>query len=119
MFRALLKASTPLVNHQNARGMATLKQVSAKLSPENIQKLKDFVKVDPKLRNGILRELAPPMPQELPQAFKDGYRLFFKSNWRDVTVKQAWLNLLITTEVVCWFFVGEVIGKGNLIGYQV
>ena len=34
-------------------------------------------------------------------------------------VQEATLNTLVAIEVGCWFFVGEVIGKGNLVGYQV
>merc|ERR1719184_698039 len=47
------------------------------------------------------------------------------SGWRDtepaggilenVTVKEAWLNTLITAEIAFWFFVGECIGKGSIV----
>ncbi len=33
--------------------------------------------------------------------------------------QEAWINTLVTAEVVCWFFVGECIGKRSLIGYNV
>lgn len=36
-----------------------------------------------------------------------------------VTTSQAALNALCTFEVFCWFCVGECIGKGSLIGYNV
>lgn len=39
--------------------------------------------------------------------------------WRKLTVKEAWLNTLVTVEVLCWFFVGEVIGKRHVRGYDV
>ena len=29
------------------------------------------------------------------------------------------MNTLVVLEVACWFFVGEVIGRGSLIGYQI
>jgi len=93
--------------------MATLKDIKLKLSPEFKEHLVQRV------LKPTLIELSPPTPAELPRAFKDGLKLFTKSNWREVTVREAWLNTLITVEVVCWFFVGEVIGKGTLIGYQV
>ena len=34
-------------------------------------------------------------------------------------VNQAVLNTVVGVEVFCWFFIGECIGKGNLVGYQV
>merc|ERR1711976_412913 len=41
------------------------------------------------------------------------------AKYRQVTVKEATLNTLVAVEIVCWFFVGEVIGKRSLIGYNV
>ena len=38
---------------------------------------------------------------------------------RDWTVKEATINTVIGLEVLCWFFIGECIGKGSIIGYQV
>ncbi|KAG9511259.1 ATP synthase subunit g, mitochondrial, partial [Fragariocoptes setiger] len=67
-------------------------------------------------------ELVPPTPAELPEAFRGLKKLITDAKsgaWRNTTMREAWRNTLITTEVVCWFFVGEVIGKGTLIGYQV
>jgi len=34
-------------------------------------------------------------------------------------LQEATVNTLITIEVICWFFVGEIIGKGGLIGYHI
>jgi len=39
--------------------------------------------------------------------------------FQDLEVKKAWQNVLVATEVICWFFVGEVIGRRSLIGYNV
>lgn len=36
-----------------------------------------------------------------------------------VTLQEAWLNTLITAEIAFWFFVGECIGKGSIVGYKV
>ena len=33
--------------------------------------------------------------------------------------QEATVNTLVTFEVICWFFVGEIIGKGVLIGYDI
>lgn len=107
-----------LVNCHNARGVATTSAVARVTG--TVEKVKEFLRSEgtKKAINAALIELTPPTPAELPRAFRDGFNLF-KGNWREVTVREAWLNALVTTEVICWFFVGEVIGKGTLIGYQV
>lgn len=100
----------PLLTQQSSRGLATIKDMRKNfISPESLQKLTHFIRV----------ELRPPTPAEIPRAIRDGTRMFTKGNWRNITIREAWLNALVTTEVVCWFFVGECIGKGSLIGYQV
>lgn len=39
--------------------------------------------------------------------------------WKNTTVRDAWLNTLVTIEVLCWFYVGECIGKRSYVGYDV
>lgn len=39
--------------------------------------------------------------------------------WKNLTVKEATVNTVIGLEVMFWFFAGECIGKGSLVGYQV
>jgi hypothetical protein len=34
-------------------------------------------------------------------------------------VKEATINTIVGLEIFCWFFIGECIGKGSVIGYQV
>ena len=34
-------------------------------------------------------------------------------------MKDAAINTAVGLEVFCWFFIGECIGKGSLVGYQV
>ncbi|CAB3236999.1 unnamed protein product [Arctia plantaginis] len=36
-----------------------------------------------------------------------------------LTVKQAWLLFLVGLEVYLWFFIGETIAKGRIVGYVV
>lgn len=108
MFRL---AAARLLNHQSARNVsiATLKKSAGELA----------VQSKPMLRIALY-ELRPPLPQEIPRAIKEGIALFkSRKNLKNVTVREAFLNSLVTLEVICWFFVGEVIGKGTLIGYQV
>ena len=91
-------------------------------------------------------ELTPPTPADIPK-ISAGLQSLVKSaktgKWKQVPVKvlkslyhlkwsflniffpaicnlqEAWLNTLITAEIAFWFFVGECIGKGSLVGYQV
>lgn len=42
-----------------------------------------------------------------------------KGTYKQLTVKEAWLNTLITMEVLFWFYAGECIGKGRIVGYNV
>ncbi|KAA0183551.1 hypothetical protein HAZT_HAZT005055 [Hyalella azteca] len=67
-------------------------------------------------------ELVPPTPSELGAGI-GGLAKLVKSattlSFMRLTVKEAWVNTLVATEVACWFFVGECIGKGSIIGYQV
>jgi len=42
-----------------------------------------------------------------------------KSGLSQVTVAEAWLNVLVTVEVITWFYMGEVIGRRHLVGYKV
>nr|XP_058913488.1 ATP synthase subunit g, mitochondrial-like [Kogia breviceps] len=40
-------------------------------------------------------------------------------SFKQLTVKEALLNGLVATEVWMWFYVGEIIGKHGIIGYDV
>lgn len=67
-------------------------------------------------------ELVPPNPTEIPEiirGFNNVLRGFRTGAWRDLSAREAWLNTCITVEVLCWFFVGECIGKRSIRGYQV
>ena len=67
-------------------------------------------------------ELTPPSPTEIPQIKNDLVKLVSagkNGRWKQVTVKEAWLNTLVTIEVLCWFYVGECIGKRHIVGYNV
>ena len=37
----------------------------------------------------------------------------------NLTVREAALNTAVAVEVACWFYVGEIVGRGSLIGYAV
>lgn len=67
-------------------------------------------------------ELAPPTPGDIPQIRAGIGKLISgakSGRWKQLTVKEAWLNSLVTIEVLCWFYVGECIGKRHIVGYDV
>ena len=67
-------------------------------------------------------ELTPPGPSQWPQ-IREGFGNLVNSaiyrKYLDLTVSQAGKNALVTIEVLCWFYIGEVIGRRSLIGYKV
>jgi len=69
-----------------------------------------------------LAELTPPKPGDIP-AIRAGIVKIIRGAtsgaWKKTPVREAWLNALVTVEVLCWFYVGECIGKRNLVGYNV
>merc|ERR1711872_413833 len=68
-------------------------------------------------------ELAPPLrPAEFVDAAKAAGQLgtsLIKGRCLLFTPKDALTNLGVLAEICCWFYVGECIGKGSLIGYNV
>ncbi|KAF7273850.1 hypothetical protein GWI33_013463 [Rhynchophorus ferrugineus] len=57
-------------------------------------------------------ELTPPTPADIPQIRAGIGKLISgakNGNWKNTTVKDAWINTLVSVEVLCWFYVGEVI----------
>ncbi|KAJ8735255.1 hypothetical protein PYW07_006875 [Mythimna separata] len=67
-------------------------------------------------------ELAPPKLSEIPQIKAGIAKLLTSAKtgaWRNQTVKQASLNVLVGAEVIFWFYVGECIGKRHIVGYNV
>ncbi|KAB0369528.1 hypothetical protein FD755_018521 [Muntiacus reevesi] len=57
-------------------------------------------------------ELVPPAPAEIPTAIQS-----LKKSIN--SAKTTLLNGLVATEVWMWFYVGEIIGKRGIIGYDV
>lgn len=67
-------------------------------------------------------ELVPPTPAEIPTAIQSLKKILNSAktgSFKHLTVKEAMLNGLVATEVWMWFYVGEIIGKRGLIGYDV
>lgn len=67
-------------------------------------------------------ELAPPTPGDIPEVRAGISKLISAAKsgrWKQVPVREAWLNTLVAVEVFCWFYVGECIGKRHIVGYDV
>ncbi|KAL1489836.1 hypothetical protein ABEB36_013768 [Hypothenemus hampei] len=67
-------------------------------------------------------ELTPPTGADIPQIRTDIGRLISgvkHGNWKNVTVRDGFINSLIAVEIWCWFYVGECIGKRHIVGYDV
>ncbi|KAM9669776.1 ATP synthase subunit g, mitochondrial-like [Dama dama] len=66
--------------------------------------------------------LVPPTPAEIPTAMQSLKKIINSAktgSFKQLTVKEALLNGLVATEVWMWFYVGEIIGKRGIIGYDV
>lgn len=67
-------------------------------------------------------ELVPPKISDFPAIRNDIKKLCCAAKnkrYLDLSVREVWLNSLVTIEVLCWFFIGECIGKRHVIGYKV
>lgn len=56
----------------------------------------------------------PPIPAEIPTAIQSLKKIVSRAHtgsFKELTVKEGLLNVLMATEVWLWFCVGEIIGK--------
>ncbi|CAG9855661.1 unnamed protein product [Phyllotreta striolata] len=93
----------------------TARKIAEFLMKEGTPRAKVFLKY-------AVVELTPPTPLDIPQIIREAGGLVYSTltfSWRFLTVKEAFVNTLVATEVGCWFFVGECIGKKHIIGYKI
>ena len=67
-------------------------------------------------------ELVPPTSAELPAAIQSAIKIIQSAktgSFKHLTVKEAVLNGVVATEGWMWFYVGEIIGKRGIVGYDV
>uniref|UniRef100_A0A914WPY8 ATP synthase subunit n=1 Tax=Plectus sambesii TaxID=2011161 RepID=A0A914WPY8_9BILA len=75
-----------------------------------------------KLAKYVKAEMMPPSPAELPEIQRrlgNIVKGFETAKWKQMPVKEAWLNTLVVMEVCFWFWFGEMIGRRHFIGYVV
>merc|ERR1711890_13733 len=111
-------------------GFAKMAQVAGKMANSMATKIPLMVKgvqgsVTPRLQTFwryAKVELRPPSLTEMPQVqkgFSDIVNAAKSGKWKNLTVREAAVNTLVGVEVICWFFIGEVLGKLSLIGYYI
>merc|ERR1712228_776095 len=67
-------------------------------------------------------ELTPPGPGEIGGVVRGAGNLAKDAatfKWAQASMKQVAVNTVVDAEIACLFFIGECIGKGSLVGYQV
>lgn len=72
--------------------------------------------------NNAKVEMLPPKLSDWPAIKKSFIGLkdaALNGKFLDITVKEATVNTLVAVEIAFWFYVGEVIGRRSLIGYNV
>lgn len=120
-FNSRSKMAQKLVNFGQKIGTAT-PRLATRVS---FQALGAAKKVQPHVVtfwNNAKVEMLPPKLSEWP-AIKESFiglkDAAFKGKFLDITVKEATVNTLVAVEIAFWFYVGEVIGRRSLIGYNV
>ncbi|WAR05549.1 ATP5L-like protein [Mya arenaria] len=67
-------------------------------------------------------EMMPPSPAELPQFIREAGQAAGRVaslSVKNMTVYEALISTAVFVEVSMWFFLGEMIGKRSICGYQV
>ncbi|KJE96426.1 ATP synthase g subunit [Capsaspora owczarzaki ATCC 30864] len=65
-------------------------------------------------------ELLPPLPAEFGEVSRDASKVIHsaqKLSFLNLPIKEAVQKTLVGVEIACWFFVGEIIARGSLVGY--
>ena len=94
-----------------SKGSVLLNQLVAQAKPQ-LEVFMKYAKV----------ELTPPTPGDIPAIRQSIGRIMSSARtgaYKNLTVREAWLNTLVTMEVCFWFYIGECIGKRHIVGYNV
>ncbi|CAH0405850.1 unnamed protein product [Chilo suppressalis] len=107
----------PTINRKNEKIIKSIKEkIEVARNSEIVKKIKST-------KGFYTLEMTPPTSQTEMQKLQSDLQLvkeFIKNGcWKHLTVRQAWLLILVGTEITLWFFLGETIGKMHLVGYKV
>ena len=66
-------------------------------------------------------EFKPPLSEipEVQQRFGQLVNSARTGKWKNLTVKEAVINTMVGVELLMLFYIGEIIGRGTLVGYDV
>merc|ERR1711983_587458 len=67
-------------------------------------------------------EMMPPGPAEIPEIQHRMGKIVTSLKtgaYKNLKVNEAFLNAVVCLEVACWFFVGEIIGRRCIYGYDI
>ncbi|XP_053601180.1 ATP synthase subunit g, mitochondrial-like [Plodia interpunctella] len=106
----------PTINGYREKTLEALKEKAERAAKSELGKK---IKV---LKGFYTLEMAPPTGNEMQKLQSDLalVKEFIKTGcYKFITVRQAWLLILVGTEIGLWFYLGETIGKMHLVGYKV
>ncbi|XP_063439901.1 ATP synthase subunit g, mitochondrial-like [Mytilus trossulus] len=98
-------------------------RLATEVAPKAIRVTSEFAKV----RGGRFWhyakvELRPPMLTEFPviqESINNIIRGAKTKKFLTMPVREVWLNTLVCLEILFLFFIGEILGKGCIIGYYI
>ncbi|ELT92520.1 hypothetical protein CAPTEDRAFT_181476 [Capitella teleta] len=68
-------------------------------------------------------EMMPPLSAGEIAAAKKSMGVIWHKMWtagyKNLTVKEAAINSIVCAEIAVWFFLGEMIGRRHIIGYNI
>ncbi|CAJ0936086.1 unnamed protein product, partial [Mesorhabditis belari] len=68
------------------------------------------------------KELRPPTSSDLPKIKSEWQKLckdVQSQTYKNFTVRELLVSVAVGMEICAWFFVGEMIGRRNIVGYLV
>ena len=67
-------------------------------------------------------ELGPPRLRDIPEARQkslEGFKRLIGFEWSRQPLRVVLSNVFVGLDVLFWFYAGEILGKGSVIGYRI